>query len=37
VQRIEQHLGLIIIPTRLKFGLNMMEIATKTKTIIQKF
>jgi len=32
-----QHLGLIIIPTRLKVGLKLMEIVTKTKTKIQQF
>jgi len=36
MQSSEQHfiIGLIIIPT---FGLNLMEIATKTKTKIQEF
>ena len=34
---LDWNLGLISIPTRLKFGLKLMEITTKTKTKIQEF
>jgi len=42
MQSSEQHFIIVItfrliIPTRLKLGLNLMETATKTKTKIQEF